>query len=184
MFILYLEGENPVEANKEFAGSQTPYNRRFKDGIEPIFASSGVDFSQPIPPITEQLLDWEAEGRAEAASRLHPMVVVGPIQPGKTDALRAGTSSAMEERLSGHEASRKKLGIYAERVWVEHTPQGDLLLAYFEAEDPQAVFAGVGISQDPHDVWFRQLNMDVLGLDLTQPPPGPPPELVLDWQDR
>jgi hypothetical protein len=39
----------------------------------------------------------------------------------------------------------------------------------------------MGRSQEPFDVWFRQFLMEIYGLDLSQPPAGPPPEQVLDW---
>jgi hypothetical protein len=38
----------------------------------------------------------------------------------------------------------------------------------------------MAVSQEPFDIWFRQVLLDTFGLDLTQPT-GPPPEQVLDW---
>ena len=36
----------------------------------------------------------------------------------------------------------------------------------------------IGGSTDAFDVWFRGKVMEIHGIDMTQPPPGPPPELV------
>jgi len=33
-------------------------------------------------------------------------------------------------------------------------------------------------------VWFRALILEVYGLDLRQPPQGPPPRQLLDWSAR
>ena len=40
--------------------------------------------------------------------------------------------------------------------------------------------AKLGSSQDEFDVMFREKVLEVHGLDVTQPPPGPMPELYLD----
>ena len=32
------------------------------------------------------------------------------------------------------------------------------------------------------DVEFREFLMNIYGLDLAEPPPGPMPEMVLDWR--
>src|SRR5687768_16576442 len=57
-------------------------------------------------------------------------------------------------------------------------------LLIIEADDPARMFAEFGSFRDPFDVWFRAVLADVYGLDLTQPPPGPPPEQLLDWSRR
>jgi hypothetical protein len=35
-------------------------------------------------------------------------------------------------------------------------------------------------SEEPFDVWFRQVLVDTFGVDLTQST-GPPPEQIFDW---
>lgn len=48
MVVVYLEGEDPVEANRQFAQSNTPFDRWFKDRCKEIFPPY-VDFDQPVP---------------------------------------------------------------------------------------------------------------------------------------
>jgi hypothetical protein len=48
----YLEGRDPVEANRRFAESTDPFDVAFKEHLAWIF-QPGVDFSQPLPPIEE-----------------------------------------------------------------------------------------------------------------------------------
>jgi len=57
-----------------------------------------------------------------------------------------------------------------------------MAVLYIEAEDIARVFQGLALSQDPFDVLFRQQTREFLGLDLAQPPSGPPPETVFDWR--
>lgn len=46
---------------------------------------------------------------------------------------------------------------------------GDLAVVYVKADDLQAAFAGLGSSQDPFDTWFRDVVLEVHGINLTQP---------------
>jgi hypothetical protein len=58
--VVYLEGDDPVRANREFAASQKPYDRWFKDQLKAIFPPY-VDFDQPVPP-NQQIFDWQRGG--------------------------------------------------------------------------------------------------------------------------
>lgn len=55
---VYLEGNDPQEANRRFAASTTPFDRDFKAVLRQIFPPF-VDFDQPVPGI-EQIFDSEA----------------------------------------------------------------------------------------------------------------------------
>jgi len=83
---------------------------------------------------------------------------VAPIVPGKTDLLRQAAQSQAPggERRAAYEASRERHGITREASWIQPTPMGDLTVVYIEADDLEAMFDGLGSSQDPFDVWFRE----------------------------
>jgi hypothetical protein len=53
---VYLEGDDPVEANRRFAASSGPYDIWFKEQLATLFPPA-VDFSQPVPPV-DQIWDW------------------------------------------------------------------------------------------------------------------------------
>lgn len=57
MIVVYLEGEDPVQANRDFAASNTPYDRWFKDRCKEIFPPY-IDFNQPVPP-NEEIFSWQ-----------------------------------------------------------------------------------------------------------------------------
>jgi Family of unknown function (DUF6176) len=101
-----------------------------------------------------------------------------PILPGKTEAFR-DAMRAESERKQEFEASRERLGITREAVWLQHTPAGDVAIIYMEAEDLKAAFDGLGASQDPFDRWGRGMIRDVHGIDLTQG--FPPPEQLAEY---
>lgn len=54
--VAYLEGKDPVAANREFAASGAPYDRWFKDSLKEFFPPF-VDFDQPVPT-NETVWDW------------------------------------------------------------------------------------------------------------------------------
>lgn len=57
---------------------------------------------------------------------------------------------------------------------------GDMAVVLVEADDLQAAFAGLGSSQDPFDVWFREQVREVHGMNLEDG--FPPPEQILDFR--
>ena len=105
-----------------------------------------------------------------------------PLLPGKTEGWRRWAQEMSMARRSEFQASRKRLGIIQERSFLQHTPQGDVVILSLEARDITQTLGGLATSQDPFDVLFRQKTEEFFGLDLTQPPSGPLPETVLDWR--
>jgi Family of unknown function (DUF6176) len=56
IIVVYLEGQDPVEANRQFAASSAPFDRWFKDQCREIFLE-GIDFDRPVPQ-NEELFSW------------------------------------------------------------------------------------------------------------------------------
>jgi hypothetical protein len=54
--VAYLEGKDPIGANREFAASAAPYDRWFKDRLKEFFPPF-IDFDQPVPA-SETVWDW------------------------------------------------------------------------------------------------------------------------------
>jgi hypothetical protein len=105
---------------------------------------------------------------------------MAPIIPGKKQEDKDFVQEVTGPRRAEYEESRRRLGVTREAVWHQQTPQGTVAIIYLEAEDPQRVFQGLGSSSAPFDQWFRERVEEINGLDLSQPPPGPPPEQLMD----
>jgi hypothetical protein len=104
-----------------------------------------------------------------------------PLLPGKTDTERTALASMQSgERQADAAASRRRHGITREAAWIQSTPAGDVVVVFLEADDLGAAFGGIATSTDPFDVWFREHNMDVHGIDLAEG--FPPPEQILDFR--
>ncbi|MEA2586147.1 MAG: hypothetical protein QOF33_4232 [Thermomicrobiales bacterium] len=104
-----------------------------------------------------------------------------PILPGKEGTWERTMADLAGPRRAEFAAARRRQGITRERIWWQHTPQGDLEVLYLETDDPARAFGEIASSREPFDVWFRGFVLEHYGIDLSQPMPGPLPELVLDW---
>jgi hypothetical protein len=104
-----------------------------------------------------------------------------PILAGKTEAFRAAHRRFVVNRRTEFEASRRRLGVTAERGFLQRTPQGDVAVVVFDVVEPAGMLAATASSAEPLDVDFRLYLLEVFGLDLTQSPPTPPSEPVFEW---
>ncbi|HEX6539501.1 MAG TPA: hypothetical protein VF155_10005 [Candidatus Dormibacteraeota bacterium] len=113
---------------------------------------------------------------------MYKAVAVFPVLPGK-DARQV--SEVLRADPSGYIESRRRLGVSIERAYEMATPMGTFLMSYLES-DRSFAEAGAAIAQSelPIDRAFVAAVQEVHGIDLTQPPPGPPPEVFGDWEDE
>lgn len=102
-----------------------------------------------------------------------------PILPGKEQDWQKWSHELKTVRYREFVASRKKLGV-RERSFLQRTPNGDMVIVTLRGDDPQAAFSQFGNGDDDFTKWFVEGVKRIHGIDLTQPPPGPLPELVID----
>ena len=115
------------------------------------------------------------------ATRTREIAFTVPLLPGKTEIDRREMRSCWNgQRAADHAASRRRLGITREAVWIQEGPDGDRAVVHMEAEDIGNAFAGMAMSEEPFDRWFRDYVLDVHGLDIKAG--FPPPEQVLDFR--
>ena len=112
-------------------------------------------------------------------SKLYAMAF--PILPGKEEQWKKFTAELNSKRRDEYRKSRKELKVH-ERTFLQHTPQGDLVIVTLEGEDPMSAFAAFANSDSDFSSWFFQQVIDIHGFDLRKPPPGPMPELIIDSQ--
>ena len=104
-----------------------------------------------------------------------------PVLPGKTEQARAFANDVMGARRREFDESQARFGATKETWSLQSTPDGDLMLVWFEAPDIEKGFATLGESQESFDVWFRAQVQETTGFDLAAPPEAPPPEVLVDW---
>ena len=118
------------------------------------------------------------------ARQLHTqeIVLVLPILPGKSEAWRRFIQEIQGSRRSDYEASRRRLGMFAERTWISTTAQGEQAIIIIEVEDPEQSLRELSNSETPFDVWFRQQIIKLNGVDLRQALSKLLPDRVSAWQ--
>jgi len=114
-----------------------------------------------------------------------PRVVLPfPVLPGKSEDDIRSISDHFKSDPQGYAESRRRAGVTLERAYWQHTPMGDFVVAYLEATGSiEQALAAPGQSDLAIDKFFVEAIRDIHGVDLTQPPPGPPPETIGEWVD-
>ena len=85
-------------------------------------------------------------------------------------------------RRADYEASRRRLGIFAERTWLSATAQGEQAIIVIDVENPAQLLRELITSEAPFDTWFRQQLLNLNGVDLRQALSKLLPDRVSVWQ--
>ena len=86
--------------------------------------------------------------------------------------------------MDQYRESRKRLGTMVERVYRQATPMGSIVIGYDEGERSFAEWTQALVTSDLEiDRTFIAMVADIHGVDVRQPPAGPPPETVGEWVD-
>src|SRR5690349_9897760 len=101
-----------------------------------------------------------------------------PCLPGGADKARQ-FAAACRDRRQEFEEFHRRVGLTAERWYLQQKPQGTLLVLVLEG-DPQGAVAKLASSSDQFDRWFKEQAREIHGVDFGQPLPGPPPEQVFE----
>ncbi len=111
------------------------------------------------------------------------IAIAAPILPGKEGQWRQFMSELQGPRYNEFKASRDRYGIH-ERDFLQHTPQGDVVVVTLEGNDPMSAFQKQTMDQSPFINWFLQQVKEIHGIDLRQGHPGEPPQVVIDSQNQ
>src|SRR5258706_9517939 len=96
------------------------------------------------------------------------MAVAFPVKPGKAQGWRDRGREFRGARRNEYLAFRRRWGLTVNRLYFQHTPQGDLAVFYLEGHDLQRAFQYLRTAQDPCAAWLRQHTLDLFeGFDLT-----------------
>ena len=107
-------------------------------------------------------------------------VILAPIVEGKLDAWKAWVDELNGPRKSELTEFNRRYGLTRHAAWLAQTPAGPMVIAMHEGPGADELMPKLGASQHAFDGWFRDKMKELHGIDVTQPPPGPMPELLLD----
>lgn len=107
-----------------------------------------------------------------------------PILPGQEENVRFMSEEVLRPGplREAYEESRRNLGISREMAWLQPTPMGDMMIVYWESDDPQYVLREMAASQDQFDSRFRQfIESSGPAIDLGRKQPLSN-SLLFEWQ--
>ena len=109
------------------------------------------------------------------------LAFVASILPGKQEAWRRFYQGLEGSRRHQYEELHKRLRITKELVWLIEMPQGDVAIAYLEADDPERMIPDLAASNLPFDCWFKEQLLILYGLDVEKRQAKHLNELVFAW---
>ena len=107
-------------------------------------------------------------------------LVIAPIVEGKVEAWRQWTGEMTGPRRSDFDDFNERYGLTRHSAWFAETPAGPMAVVLHEGPGGDEFMQKLATSDHEFDKSFRAKVEEFHGIDLSAPPPGPPPELVLD----
>ncbi|MEO7222434.1 MAG: hypothetical protein ABIY37_08175 [Devosia sp.] len=97
---------------------------------------------------------------------------MSPVLPGKLQTWMHYVREMKSTYQADLAASRRRMGLTKEEVWLEQMPTGAYAVVYWEAPDIAAVYQQMMTSDEPIDRWFRdRILVEVHGINPAAPPP-------------
>lgn len=170
LVVAYLESDRSFgEMMMTIVKSDNPLDKYF---IEKNSEATGIDFAAgPGGPDPELVGEFVATG---ASQRTKGLAFAAPLQPGKTEAARQFAREAYSTRKTELAESRASQGLSYERVFLNRTPMGDLVVVYIEGADPIEGNRQFAESNKPFDRWFKDECKKIFPafVDFDQPVPA------------
>lgn len=91
-----------------------------------------------------------------------------PIAPGKTEAWQRALEDLLGPRYDEYDTSRRRYGLTSQTTFLQKTPMGDFALIHLTGPDVHASFHQMSASQDPWDVAWREMTLDLHGMDFAR----------------
>ena len=101
-----------------------------------------------------------------------------PIPSGNTEALREAFAEMEGSREQQCVDNRHVMGITREFVSLQETPQGDLLVAYLEGDDPDKAVERMTASGSEYARWIADAVFPLLGTEHLSAA-----QVLADWRD-
>jgi hypothetical protein len=106
-------------------------------------------------------------------------VILAPIVEGKLDAWKGWIDELNGPRKSELGDFNSRYGLTQHDAWLAETPMGPFVVAIHSGPGSDTLMGKLASSQNAFDKWFSAKLLELHGMDVTQPPPGPMPKRYL-----
>jgi hypothetical protein len=106
------------------------------------------------------------------------MCLLVPVRPGRRDELMEFMREVNGPRHRDLGATEHRIGVTREVLFLAGDGDHDQLVMYLEGESLGDSLGAFISSREPFDVWFKERFAACTGVDLNDPPPLEPAELL------
>ncbi len=99
---------------------------------------------------------------------LTEVAIAVPIAPGKTQTWKNALDELLGPRYAEYDTSRRRYGLTSQTTFLQKTPMGDFALIHLTGPDVHASFHAMSSSRDPWDVRWRELTLNLHGIDFAK----------------
>ena len=110
-------------------------------------------------------------------------LVIAPIVPEKLEAWKEWTNEATTTKIDEFSDLNSRMNLTGHKVWLAHTPNGPMAVVNHEGPGGDEFLQKLPLSDHPFDQWFLSKISEFHGIDFSQPPPGPMPEQMINWEN-
>jgi hypothetical protein len=123
-----------------------------------------------------------SSGNGNGGSR--SLVLAWDVPPDQEEPWRRLLQELSDSRYEEYMASRRRLGVSAESVWLVAKPSGGgVAIICLEADNPERVLGELAASEAPFDSWYSGAMRKLFGFDLARIPRAAGGELLFAWRD-
>lgn len=83
------------------------------------------------------------------------------------------------ERNADFRSFLERMNTTEEHWFLQKFDESELFICYIASPDLKAAFEQLAVSQHPFDIWIKQENKDIFGMDFESPSSDPMPEVLL-----
>jgi len=173
--IVTLEGDNPEQAFYDLGKGNDEFTKWLAQKVKDFH---NIDITQPPPPeIMPKPATDTNNPQTTGNTKLTAFFV--PVVKGKETQWKEFLNDLNNRWKKEFNESRKRLNV-RERVFTQETPEGSFTIVTLEGADPEKSMIEFGKGNDDFTAWFNQKAKEIHNYDMTQPPPFPLPELIVD----
>jgi len=110
---------------------------------------------------------------------MKPIAMAFPVLPGKTEKARQFMKSLKTEHAKDFAALEKKLRTTKEAVFLQTSPEGDMIIDYYECARPEKSAEALAKLRDEFAMWMKGEISDITGIDVEAMAKEPIPQQVL-----
>ena len=102
-------------------------------------------------------------------------LVLAPVKGEKIQDYKNWIKEIVEEKKEAFDDMNKRHVITRHEVWLAETQVGTMAAVIHEGPGADTFMPNVANSDNSFDIWFKNSILDLHGMDLGAPPPGPMP---------